>query len=62
MKPPLPRHAPRNRPRESREEEKRLRGMGEEVAAYLDYALQAPGIQRHRFVRQLFALRRLSHR
>ena len=53
---PLPRHAPRKRPRESREEEKRLRGMGVEVAAYLDYALQAPGIQRHRFVRQLFAL------
>ncbi len=53
---PLPRHAPKKRPREAREEEKRLRGMGEEVAAYLDYALQAPGIQRHRFVRQLFAL------
>jgi transposase len=53
---PLPRHAPRKRRRESQEEEKRLRAMGEDVAAYLDYALQAPGIQRHRFVRQLFAL------
>jgi hypothetical protein len=32
--------------------------LGEEVAAYLDYALAAPGIQRHRFTRELFALSR----
>ena len=29
-----------------------------EVAAYLDYALTAPGVQRHRFTRELFALSR----
>ena len=32
--------------------------MGAEVAAYLDYALSAPGIQRNRFTRELFALSR----
>jgi hypothetical protein len=30
--------------------------MGAEVAAYVDYVLQTPGIQRHRFLRELFAL------
>jgi hypothetical protein len=30
--------------------------MGPEVQAYLDYASKAPGIQRHRFTRELFAL------
>jgi hypothetical protein len=28
------------------------------VAAYVDFALQTPGIQRHRFLRELFALSR----
>ena len=32
--------------------------MGDEVAKYLDYARKTPGIQRHRFTRQLFALSR----
>jgi hypothetical protein len=32
--------------------------MGADVAAYLDYALSAPGVQRHRFTRELFALSR----
>jgi len=32
--------------------------MGPEVAAYLDYALQTAGIQRHRFLRELWALSR----
>jgi hypothetical protein len=27
--------------------------MGPEIAAYLDYALKVPGIQRHRFLHQL---------
>jgi hypothetical protein len=28
------------------------------VSAYLDFALSAPGVQRHRFTRELFALSR----
>jgi hypothetical protein len=32
--------------------------MGDEVTQYLDYALCAPGIQRHRFTRELFVLSR----
>jgi len=36
--------------------------MGAEVAVYLDYALSAAGIQRHRFTRELFALsRKVTH-
>ena len=53
---PAPRHAPKKPRRESRAEEQRLRALGEEVGAYLDDAFQVPGMQRHRFVRQLFAL------
>jgi hypothetical protein len=55
---PQPRHQPKNRHREARQEEKCLRALGTEVAEYLDYALKAPGIQRHRFTRELFALSR----
>jgi len=32
--------------------------MGEAVGAYLDFALKPKGIERHRFVRELFALSR----
>jgi len=52
---PQPRYQPRNRHRDARREEQRLRAMGSEVAAYLDFVLKAPGIQRHRFTRELFA-------
>jgi transposase len=55
---PTPRYQPQNRKREATEEDKRLRAMGEEVTQYLSYALSTPGIQRHRFTRQLFALSR----
>jgi hypothetical protein len=55
---PKPRHAPKNRHRPAKLEEQRLRAMGEEVATYLDFALSASGIQRHRFTRELFALSR----
>jgi transposase len=55
---PQPRYQPKHRTREAREEDKRLRAMGDEVTQYLDYALSAPGIQRHRFTRELFALSR----
>lgn len=53
-----PRRQPRPRRRESRQEEQRLRAMGPEVAAYIDYAVQTPGIQRHRFLRELWNLSR----
>jgi hypothetical protein len=59
---PKPRHQPRNRHRDARQEEQRLRAMGAEVTAYLDYVLAAPGVQRHRFTRELFALsRKMTH-
>lgn len=55
---PAPRHMPKNRKHGSQQEENRLRGMGPDVAAYVDYAIKTPGIQRHRFLRELFALSR----
>ena len=55
---PLPRHAPRPRKRDSEQEEQRLRAIGPEVSAYLDHALRTGGIQRHRFLRELWALSR----
>jgi hypothetical protein len=56
---PTPRHMPKNRKHGcSQQEEQRLRALGGEVEAYLDYALKTPGIQRHRFLRKLFALSR----
>jgi hypothetical protein len=32
--------------------------MGPEVAAYVDYVIKAPAVQRHRFLRELLALSR----
>jgi len=55
---PPPRHLPKHRKNGSMQEEKRLRAMGGDVEAYLDYALKTAGIQRHRFLRELFALSR----
>ena len=54
---PKPRYRPKKK-RSSGQEEKRLRAMGPEMAAYLDYALKVPGIQRHRFLHQLLAFSR----
>jgi len=55
---PQPRHQPKNRKQGSGQEEQRLRALGPEVAAYVDYVLTTPGIQRHRYVRELFAFSR----
>jgi len=55
---PQPKYQPRPRKRDSRYEEQRLRGLGEEVESYLNYALKASGIQRHRFLRELFTFSR----
>lgn len=53
---PKPRHHPSNRRKPTQEEENRLRAIHEAVGQYLDFALKPKGIERHRFVRQLFAL------
>ena len=55
---PLPRYQPKQRKHGSLQEEQRLRALGPQVAAYVDYALETLGIQRHRFLRELFALSR----
>jgi hypothetical protein len=55
---PAPRHLPKHRKHGSQHEEQRLRALGPEVGAYLDYALQTPGLQRHRYLRELFTLSR----
>jgi hypothetical protein len=55
---PRPRSWPKNQKRSSEPEERRLRALSPEVAAYLDFAVKTPGLQRHRFVRELFALSR----
>ena len=55
---PRPRHQPKNRKRDSQAEESRLHALGPDVTAYLEYAVKTPGIQRHRFTRELFALSR----
>lgn len=52
---PKPARQPKNRKRPTLEEEKRLRAMSESVDRYLKFALQT-GVQRHRFLRELFAL------
>lgn len=53
---PQPRFQPNNRHRDSAQEAQRLRDMGADVAAYLDFATQVPGIQRHQFTRGLLEL------
>jgi hypothetical protein len=54
---PPPRYQPKNRRRPTEEEEKRLRAMAPGVASYLDFVLKEErGIQRHRFIRELFAM------
>ena len=54
---PEPKHQPNNRKRPTEEEEKRLRAISPAADAYLNFALKSEGgIQRHRFVRELFAL------
>lgn len=55
---PKPRHQPTARKRGSEQEERRLRALGSEVTAYLDYVIKTVTIQRHRFIRELFALSR----
>lgn len=53
---PKPRHHPHNRRKPTQQEETRLRAMADGVGAYMDFALAPKGIQRHHFVRELYAL------
>lgn len=53
---PKPRFEPCNRKEPTQQEEKLLRDMAEVVGAYLDFALKPKGIERHGFIRKLFAV------
>jgi transposase len=53
---PAPPHQPHYRKHPTEQEEKRLRGLGPEVSAYLDWVLKIKGLQRHAFLRRLLAL------
>jgi hypothetical protein len=53
---PRPAYLPKHRRHGAQQEEKRLRGMGPEVNRYVDYVVKTRGIQRHRFLRELFRL------
>lgn len=53
---PKPRYMPKHRTKPTQQEETRLRAMGAAVGAYLDFALAPKGIERHGFIRKLFAL------
>jgi transposase len=53
---PAPRHYPNDRRKPTQQEESRLRAISESVSAYLDFALAPKGIQRHSFLRKLYAL------
>ena len=55
---PQPRYLPRHRKNGAEQEEKRLRAMGTEVSAYVDYVNQTLARQRYRFLRALFTLSR----
>jgi len=55
---PAPRRHPNNRRKPTQQEEARLRAMAETISAYLDFALKPKGIQRHGFLRKLYALSR----
>ena len=43
---PAPRHGPNNRKQDSQPEEQRLRNLGSDVVAYLEFAGKTPGVQR----------------
>jgi hypothetical protein len=53
---PKPRYQPNDRRKPTEGEEKKLRGLAEEVDAYLSFVLSQKGIQKHRFIRRLYAL------
>jgi transposase len=55
---PKPKYKPEYRKKPTTEEEQKLRRAAAEVDAYLNFALKPKGIQKHRFIRELFGLYR----
>ncbi|MBI4650090.1 helix-turn-helix domain-containing protein [Candidatus Desantisbacteria bacterium] len=53
---PRPKHMPHDRKKPTQEEEQKLRKAGEEVEAYLNFAVKTEGTNKHRFIRELFNL------
>ena len=53
-----PKYKPKHRKKPTAQEENTLRAVSNEVAAYLDFALEPKGIRKHRFIRELFQLYR----
>jgi hypothetical protein len=53
-----PKYKPKNRRKPTTQEENTLRAVSNDVAAYLDFALEPKGIRKHRFIRELFQLYR----
>lgn len=53
---PEPKNKPNNRKKPTQQEEQKLRAVSLEVNTYLDFALKSKGIQKHKFIRELFAL------
>jgi transposase len=51
-----PKYRPNNRKKPTYQEEKKLRAVDREVNAYLDFIIKSKGIQKHKFIRELFAL------
>ncbi len=55
---PQPQHQPKHRVRPADEERKKLGAVSEHVEAYLKFVLGRKGIQKHRFIRQVYGLHR----
>ena len=55
---PAPLHHAQNRKHPTDAEQKHLRSLAQPVNAYLDFALQTKGLQRHEFIRRLLTLSR----
>jgi transposase len=53
---PKPQYQPKDRKKPTEGEERKLRSLSEEVEAYLSFVLKQKGIQKHRFIRQLYGL------
>jgi len=53
---PKPQYQPKHRKKPTEGEEKKLKSLAEEVESYLSFVLKQKGIQKHRFIRQLYGL------
>ena len=53
---PKPQYQPKHRKKPTEGEEKKLKSLAEEVESYFSFVLKQKGIQKHRFIRQLYGL------